>query len=341
MSCIHESTIIQKTPYDWYNQCFDISGEPKIEISPSYQRDIVWENEHYIKFLESLFCGIVPNPIIINVDTKTNKKVIIDGKQRTTSIKLFFDNKIPYCIIENNKAILFRYNKINKDKHIEKYIKEINDITEIQHKILDDEKKSYIENEIQLTIVQYKNLTYENQVDIFNRLQYGISISRGSYLKSLISNEEICKYIIEMAERYQKYFGKYARDKNKDEHIEYLLNILFMIDSNTTQIKKITVQKNLKKLTLKIIKDFDKKYEKLIKTLFDKKILNKYSFPQKIILNVLLFSKNEDIDKNKMENVVDTLNDIKNFGNNEEIQTLITKIYNDEYSESDSSDNDV
>lgn len=61
---------------------FEKDGKPKnnFTLEPKYQRNVVWELKQYLKFIESLFVGIVPSPIIIATDTKANKKICVDGR---------------------------------------------------------------------------------------------------------------------------------------------------------------------------------------------------------------------------------------------------------------------
>ncbi len=344
----YDTNIIQKTPYDLYLFCFKDGREKKdFIIAPTYQRAIVWTTKQYLKFIESIFRGIVPNPIIIVINTEKNTKTVIDGKQRITAIFKFINNEIPYYIIEENKAIVYWFSEIKKDDKIEEEIKEIENNNDFEHRILPPELKSVIESEIQLTIVQYKNLTYEDQVDIFSRIQYGVAISRGSFLKSLISNEKITEYIMEMADRYKEYFGRYVKDVKTDEHILYLVETLFMLEDDGTQIKKTTVERKLKKLNLKEIKKLDEKYEEFIKDMYSKRILNKYNLPKKIIINLLLYVKKnnmDNIDIEKMEFVVDKIYNLihkKNkiiSSNNTKITELIDKLYNQDYDEDDNTD---
>jgi len=270
---------VNKTPYDLYSMLYK-NGKEKadVRLCPVYQRDVVWKIEQYLKFMESIFRGIVPNPIIIMIDTKNNIKTVLDGKQRITTIKKFINNDIPYYEREENKIIIYWYDEIKNNTEIENIIKEIEDIKDVENRIITLQMKNMIENDIQLTIVQYNDLSYEQQVDIFNRLQYGVAISRGSFLKSLIKDENITSYIIEMADGYKEYFGKYAKDIKTDDHILYLIEIILMIDDEITQIKKTTVERKLKNMKMKKIKELDKNYKDLIEKMYSNKLLNKYNF---------------------------------------------------------------
>ena len=171
-------------------------------------------------------------------------------------------------------------------------------------------------------------------MDIFNRLQYGVAISRGAFIKSIIREEKTTMYIIEMADRYKEYFGKYAGDIQTEAHIIYLIETIFMIEDGITQIKKTTVERRLKKMTIEKIKELDKRYEELIKVMYSVRILNKYNFSKKIIINMLIYGKDKKIDVDKMEIVIDKIN--KNNENKKKIDNIIEfadKIYNEDYDE--------
>ena len=64
----------------------------KTELNPKYQRKIVWDDDKQSNFIHSVFTGIVPNPIVFNID-KNRKSVCIDGKQRCTSLIRFKNNR--------------------------------------------------------------------------------------------------------------------------------------------------------------------------------------------------------------------------------------------------------
>lgn len=140
----------------------------------------MWGPKEYLKFIESVFYGIVPNPIVLAIDTKTNKKTCVDGKQRLTSLVKFFTNEIPFHKVDNNKIILYWFNKIKEDQKIQQILESIYQIKNFENRLITSQMKCILESEFQLTIVQYFDIDYEQQIDIFNRIQYGMTISRGS-----------------------------------------------------------------------------------------------------------------------------------------------------------------
>lgn len=284
------------TPHYIFKTYFNDDGSEKstFELNPPYQRNVVWDEKHYLKFIESIFMGVMPSPIIFAHDTKLNKKTCLDGKQRLTSIKKFFLNEIPYFVVVKNKIILYWYSSIQQNELVQKTIKKIlEDIYQInvfENAITTNEMKSWIENELQLTIVQYINITYQQQIDIFNRIQYGISISRGSYLKSFIQDEKLCELVMETASKYKKYFGNYVSNANNEEHIKYMIEMFFILKKNISHIKNETLEYELKNMTLNEFKKMDEDYDNVIKKIFGTELLNAYRFKQKrVVIYFLLW----------------------------------------------------
>lgn len=65
----------------------------KVDLSPKYQRRNRWDNNRKSKLIESFLMNVPVPPIFLNED-QYGKYSIIDGKQRITSIKSFFDNTL-------------------------------------------------------------------------------------------------------------------------------------------------------------------------------------------------------------------------------------------------------
>lgn len=295
---------------------FNSDGKEKVDFSlkPQYQRNVVWDTKRYLKFIESIFVGIVPSPIIINLNTKTNEKTCIDGKQRLTSIVKFFTNVIPYFQVKDNKIILYWFSKIQNSESVQKILEEIYQIKNFDNKLITPQMKAWIDGGFQLSIVQYSDLEYDQQIDIFNRLQYGMTISRGSYLKSFIPDAKLCELIVDTANKYKDIFGKYIKNENNEDHIKYMIEIFLMLEKNTVTIKSETVEYELKKITLKLFNKLIEKYDDVIKTMYDKELLNLNEIKQKkIVIKLLLFAIDKltlkEFDKLKMKKLIKCIYD--------------------------------
>lgn len=71
------SSSTTKTPYTFFIEYFNPDGEEKelFNSKHSFQRNIVWGTKSKFKnFIESIFFGIVPSPIIATIDGKQKQK---------------------------------------------------------------------------------------------------------------------------------------------------------------------------------------------------------------------------------------------------------------------------
>jgi uncharacterized protein with ParB-like and HNH nuclease domain len=141
-----------------------------IDLDVEYQRDIVWGQDKQKLFIDSIVKGIAPNPIIMNVDSDGNKQCI-DGKQRLTSLTNYYKNEFPILI--DNQELYYNHNEFAS---------------------LNRRQKKGIDN-FKLFIVEYDELSYENQLDIFARIQYGAPLKHSETLLTNISNPHMTKVV--------------------------------------------------------------------------------------------------------------------------------------------------
>ena len=99
---------------------FDKKSHIKLDLDPLYQREIVWTENKQIDLIDSLMKNYPIQSIIINNDTQNNIHICMDGKQRLTSIKKFYNNEI-YWINNEEHDINVYFSKIKKnDKNARK-----------------------------------------------------------------------------------------------------------------------------------------------------------------------------------------------------------------------------
>lgn len=67
----------------------DLADAGRLELNPSYQRDVVWSNSDSQKLLDSVLRGIPLPSIILNQRKNSRIHEIVDGKQRLTAILRF------------------------------------------------------------------------------------------------------------------------------------------------------------------------------------------------------------------------------------------------------------
>lgn len=81
--------------YNELRSCADLlrmheSGQ--LEIQPDFQRDVVWQKPAQTRFIDSLIKQLPIPSMCISLDYKTDKRLVIDGLQRMTSIINFLSN---------------------------------------------------------------------------------------------------------------------------------------------------------------------------------------------------------------------------------------------------------
>lgn len=65
----------------------------QLEIQPDYQRDIVWQPAEQTRFIDSLAKQLPIPSMCISLDYKTDKRQVVDGLQRMSSIIRFLSEK--------------------------------------------------------------------------------------------------------------------------------------------------------------------------------------------------------------------------------------------------------
>lgn len=152
-------------PYDPSKADIDIREDPqtvyelvqrkwdrKLIVMPDFQRKYIWKPEQQSLFIESVLLNFPLPPLYINKDTK-GKYIVVDGRQRITTLRRFLKNKFR---LQGLRA----FPKLN-DKNFDELIA-IN--SEFQTKIEDRKLLVYL---IQPTVPM------EMVYDIFNRINTG------------------------------------------------------------------------------------------------------------------------------------------------------------------------
>jgi hypothetical protein len=64
----------------------------QLEIQPEFQRDVVWTRAAQSRFIDSLIKQLPIPSMCISLDYRTNKRLVVDGLQRMSSILKFLDD---------------------------------------------------------------------------------------------------------------------------------------------------------------------------------------------------------------------------------------------------------
>jgi hypothetical protein len=301
-------------------------SDSRIILDPPYQRDVVWTNDDMSCFIDSIYRGIVPTNIIINIDNENNEKVCIDGKQRITSIVNFINNKIGILYNENDVEEYIYFNKIpdNDDQ-----------VANIKYRVMTNKEKSQF-NDTSIPTVKYYDLNFNDQVDIFTRIQKGKKLSIGELTSTYFLNSpNNLKTIIKLSDKYRKQLNKFY-DTERKEHQSFLLKLCIFIHKgvvrnlNAKEMKKISPDlfdnKSEFNKTIKIVDD-------LISITFNKHLfgntqINKKDFKNNLI-PILCFTFHNhsesltNINKHVSDNqklYTNTLKNISKFVNKKKIK---------------------
>ena len=72
---------------------FRLYDDGQLDISPEYQRDLVWSPSYQTRFIDSLTKQLPIPSMCISLDYKTERRQVVDGLQRMSSIIRFLSDK--------------------------------------------------------------------------------------------------------------------------------------------------------------------------------------------------------------------------------------------------------
>lgn len=278
-------------------------GDNCIKLDPPYQRNVVWDEKKQSLFINSIHHRIIPNNLIFNVDAKGDYECI-DGKQRITSIVKFKQNKLWFQ--KNEDGFKYYYSKIpaNEEDAVNCRILEIPDRKEFDN--------------IDLPIVTYKELSYDYQLEVFNRIQNGIALTTGELIHSSFITDKLTQRFELFCDSKKGMLKKYDPKINLDrkEHYIVILNILYLINENKTTLPstaKLMRTNYIKKIKLlATLETHITKVDKLINVCFSDNILGHNSVSTKTqyrLVYALCYIVNKYYSK-KLEKMTQKDNDV-------------------------------
>jgi hypothetical protein len=166
----------------------------KIVIQPDFQRNQVWNHIQKSKFIESVLLSFPLPPIYLN-ETKDSKYVVIDGLQRTTTLKEFYYGNL----------------KLDKLEALPKYNGFIfKDLPETLQSKFEDKK---------LTIFTLKPSTPMVVIyDLFNRINTGGTQLNKQEVRNCIFIGKSTQLLKELSEK--SYFKKAIADAVSDKRMK-------------------------------------------------------------------------------------------------------------------------
>ncbi|KAI3607083.1 hypothetical protein WG66_008011 [Moniliophthora roreri] len=199
------------TSYSVHHLYAQLNGR-EIDLGAVYQRgtsfleraticpDVVWDDEKQIAIIDSIFRNYYVPPVIFSVkafDDGTEVRHCVDGKQRLTSIRRFMDGEIPREFIQLCSAlhdILIAFHV--RQRHVggsfliqlgvpltnyrrtkeRVWFKNNPQFGPARKKILPEGVKDTFMKK-QIVCVEFEGLTFDQERDIFQRVQMGVPLT--------------------------------------------------------------------------------------------------------------------------------------------------------------------
>lgn len=159
---------------------YDMIKDGDLDLSPDFQRNIVWDSFRKSRLIESILLRI-PLPMFYFSQDEEGKLFVVDGLQRLTAIKEFMDNKLVLRDLEYLTSTCEgkTYNK-EGNKIEEKYYRWFN-MTQLSVNVIDSQSPSKV------------------KYDIFRRLNTGGRPLNAQELRNCLAKEKVRKALRAMA----------------------------------------------------------------------------------------------------------------------------------------------
>ncbi|KAL5118220.1 hypothetical protein ACEQ8H_003892 [Pleosporales sp. CAS-2024a] len=155
-----------------------------IDVSPEYQREVVWTADRMTGLVDSLMENFYIPPIILNKRTPTEKAkpavhVCVDGKQRLSAVRAFFKGMIP-CHDANKEKWWFCDTPGSRCKKV----------------LPEESQQMFLRKEF--VTYEFKDLLPEQEEDLFARVQMGLSLNLAEKMRASTGPwQELAKLFVE------------------------------------------------------------------------------------------------------------------------------------------------
>ncbi len=264
----------EETPYDpekirvdtkqlSLRQVYDMIKADDIDLTPDFQRNLVWDDLRQSRLIESVLLRI-PLPIFYFAQDEDGKISVVDGLQRLSTIERFMDNKLRLNNLEylQNKCGGKYFTHIDKTKAIDaKYFRWLN-MTQITVNVIDPSSP------------------FKLKYDIFRRINTGGQPLNSQEIRNCLASKGLRKALREMAmlDSFKKATGYSVKDVRMESQELALRFILFhkkyQID---TKLNNYTgnIDSELNTLTEEMSKNKNADYSDYV-SLFDNAMLNAF-----------------------------------------------------------------
>jgi hypothetical protein len=252
-------------------QIYDMIQVGDINLTPDFQRNLVWDSQRKSRLVESVLMRI-PLPMFYFAQDEDGRISVVDGLQRLSTIRDFMENKFSLRNLEylGEKCDKKFYSHDNAEKAIEaKYFRWFN-MTQITVNVIDPSSP------------------FKLKYDIFRRINTGGQPLNSQEIRNCLSSDDLRTALKEMAglDSFKRATGYSIKDVRMESQELALRFILFyekyQMDPTLTNYSG-NIESELNALTETLSKDRTTDYSEYIH-LFDRAMKNsdylfgRYSF---------------------------------------------------------------
>lgn len=202
-------------------------SKDELDLAPDYQRNIVWDTERQIAFIESLLMEIVVPPLYFvelpgSSPLDPTRYEVVDGKQRLNSIYEFVKSRMTLT-----EKYLEYFGDIYQGKTFEDLLEEF-----------EEEMERFASQTLDIYVITASSPEF-TKYDIFSRLNKGSAPLKVNEIRKAVYHSELIDIIdnfikcnLELnSENYSKLFSK-PKIKRYDDYGVFFKSIAFYINTN-------------------------------------------------------------------------------------------------------------
>jgi hypothetical protein len=210
-------------------QIYDMIKAGDIDLTPDFQRHLVWDHQRKSRLIESILLRI-PLPMFYFSQDEEGKITVVDGLQRLNAIREFMDNELKLRKLEYlEEKCGGRYYDPEKYRLEKKIIKD-KGIGNNETKFIDSKYFRWF-NMTQITVnVIDPSSPFKLKYDIFRRINTGGQPLNSQEIRNCLSNNNLRQALKEMAslESFKEATGHSIKDVRMEAQELALRFILFL-----------------------------------------------------------------------------------------------------------------
>ena len=172
-----DDIFVENKPFS-LRQIIDLMHSKDIEMSPNFQRHFIWDNTRRSRLIESIFLGL-PLPSIYLSQYDDGRLTIVDGLQRLSTIKQFYENELRLSNLE--------------------YLTECNGKTykQLENILSPLRMRRFGQTQIMCFVIDYRSPS-KLKYDLFRRLNTGGKPLNNQEIRNCLSRPHLQKALYEM-----------------------------------------------------------------------------------------------------------------------------------------------